>query len=308
MSHSDSIKRVVEILALLNAGKEVCVGRLATVYGVHIRTIRRDLALIREIFGAVVTREGDCYRAYERFLLHQVLSADELMQLSTIVNVLHMGQTTVSLPEQTRSLITHSNEVYEFRNKPLEYIVNREVLHCLERAVRFRQVLNITYLTNARDLQFEFEVYRIVFVNENFYAVGRRRTNRHVEFLRVSFISHARVTGDGFLHDSELDAFIKQIQTPLAEFTHPTQRVVLRVHRKVKKYFLAKRYLPSQSVVGEYENGDIKVEYTITRNHEVENLLLQWLPNVTIVSPRILRNHMRKALEQKLEAVAKNRV
>ena len=127
--------------------------------------------------------------------------------------------------------------------------------------------------------------------------------NAHVEFLRISFVKSARNTRQSFLHDKQVDAFIDGIQTPHAEFNHPLVRVVLRINRKVKKYFLVTQYLPSQRIIEEYDNGDIKVEYTITRSHEIEALLLNWLPDVTIITPRILRNHMRHALQRKLDGL-----
>ena len=47
MSHSDSIRRVVDIMRLLNEGQGVTIERLAQKYEVNSRSIRRDLALIK---------------------------------------------------------------------------------------------------------------------------------------------------------------------------------------------------------------------------------------------------------------------
>ena len=79
MSHSDSIRRVVDIMRLLNEGQGVTIERLAQKYAVNSRSIRRDLALIKEIFGEVLVKEGDTYRTYSQLLWDQVLSAGELM-------------------------------------------------------------------------------------------------------------------------------------------------------------------------------------------------------------------------------------
>ena len=64
MSHSDSIRRVVDIMRLLNEGQGVTIERLAQKYEVNSRSIRRDLTLIKEIFGEVLVKEGEVYRAY----------------------------------------------------------------------------------------------------------------------------------------------------------------------------------------------------------------------------------------------------
>lgn len=57
----------------LNEGQTVSVERMARLYDVHVRTIRRDFELIKDIFGAFVTKEGDTYRAYDKLLLERVL-------------------------------------------------------------------------------------------------------------------------------------------------------------------------------------------------------------------------------------------
>ena len=93
MSHSDSIRRTIELLSRLNEGQALNVDRLAAQYGVHPRSIRRDLALIKEIFGEFIRKDGDAYRAYDKLLLDRVLHSGELMQLSGIASIPNQSTT-----------------------------------------------------------------------------------------------------------------------------------------------------------------------------------------------------------------------
>ena len=122
MSHSDSIRRVVDIMRLLNEGQALTIERLAQKYAVNTRSIRRDLALIKEIFGDILVKEGDTYRTYSRLLWDQVLSASELMQLSNVVNLLSQTERHTAVSEQTRALIKRSQQVYAFKSKPFEQL------------------------------------------------------------------------------------------------------------------------------------------------------------------------------------------
>lgn len=303
MSHSDSIKRVVEIIQKLNNGKEVSTSRLAQVYDVHPRTIRRDLALIKEIFGDFVTKEGDTYRAYDKLLLDKVLSATELMQLSNIVNVLNITNSHSAISEHTKKLIEHSNAVYSFKSKPYEHIENHEVLRQIEHAIKYRQLLELTYATNLKDMEILFSPYKILFLNENFYLIGRNKTTERVEFLRLAKITNVVTQGKTFLHEKEISHFIERIQTPWADFGRREQRVIIRAEKKIKKYFLLKNYMSSQKLLKEYQNGDIQLEFMITRYQEIEELLLKWLPNIQILHPTWLEEHMRAVLERKLRGL-----
>ena len=51
MGKVSSTYRVIEILKLLNDGKILSIENLAAVYDTSTRSIRRDLELIKEIFG-----------------------------------------------------------------------------------------------------------------------------------------------------------------------------------------------------------------------------------------------------------------
>lgn len=92
MSQKSSLYRTIEILKDLNAGKKLCISNLATAYEVSDRTIRRDFELIKEIFGDFVSKEGECYQAYKKVLLEDVLNARDLMTLANIVNLFGITQ------------------------------------------------------------------------------------------------------------------------------------------------------------------------------------------------------------------------
>ncbi len=300
MSHSDSIKRVIEIIGKLNDGKEVSTARLAQIYEVHPRTIRRDLALIKEIFGDFMTKDGDTYRAYERMLLDKVLSAAELMQLSNIVNVLNITNSHSAVSDRTKSLVEHSNAVYSFKSKPYEHIENHEVLRKVEHAIKYRQLIELIYTTNLKDMAISFAPYKILFLNENFYLIGRNKSTERVEFLRLSMINNVATQGKTFMHEKDIDEFIERIQTPWAEFSRSEQSVMIRVDKKIKKYFLLKNYLPSQKIIKEYPNGDLQLEFMITRFQEIEEFIIKWLPSIRVLHPKKLELHVAGILERKL--------
>ena len=303
MSHTSSIYRTIDILKRLNEGERLCVNRLAEEYGVSDRTIRRDFALIRDRFGDFASHEGECYRAYKRVLLDQVLHATDLMTLANIVTLFGIARKQSLISEHTRALIDTSMGVYDFKSRPFEPIEDHTLIARLEHAIRFRKEIELHYRTERHMSVTRFEPYKILFLNENFYLVGINTVRQAVEYRRVTMIEAVAYTSRTFFVDGQVAAFFEKMQTPWARYGQEEIVVRLRVSVAIRRYFIKKRYLPSQEVVRTFDNGDIEVRYTVTALEEVEELIIKWLPRIRILAPQKLTNRIRRTLKAKLESV-----
>jgi len=299
MSQKSSLYRTIEILKRLNDGKKLCVTRLSEEYGVSDRTIRRDFELIRELFEAFVTKEGECYQAYKKVLLDEVLSATDLMTLANIVNLFGITQKESLISKQTKALIDKSMSVYDFKTRPYENIQNIEIVRKLEHAIKFHKEIHIRYKTERAVTTAKFRPYKILFLNENFYMVGENSSKNVFEFRRISMIEAVTYTSKTFIPHSDITDFIQTIQTPWANFGRESRVVQLRVDKKIRRFFLLKKYLPSQEVISTYDNGDIMVEYRVTSSYEIEDLILKWLPDIEIIAPAHLKRTMKRILRKK---------
>jgi len=307
MSQKSSLYRTVEILKMLNEGQKLCITNLAYAYDVSDRTIRRDFELIKELFGNFITKEGECYQSYQKFLLEEVLSATDLMTLANIVNLFGMASLDSTISDQTKTLISESMSVYDFKSRPFENMQNKEIAKSLEHAIKFNKQIKVVYQTERNTTQRLFAPYKILFVNENFYLVGENLTKEVFEFLRISLISEVIYTKKSFYPQKSIAQFIAEIQTPWAahhkDKLHQIE-VRLRANVKIRRFFKFKKYLPSQEIISNFENGDIEVRYTVTNLREVEELIIKWLPHITIIAPRnALTKMIKKNLKSKLNAL-----
>jgi len=303
MSQKSSLHRTIEILKHLNEGKQLCVTRLAQEYEVSDRTIRRDFELIKELFGDFMSKEGECYRAYKKVLLDEVLHATDLMTLANIVNLFGVTQKQSLISDKTKALVDKSMLVYDFKSRPFENMQNHEVIKKLEHAIKFNKEVKIRYKSERAISHANFQPYKILFLNENFYMVGENSSKNQFEFRRISMIEEVEYKNKTFIAHKDIIEFIKTIQTPWANFGQSDKVVQLRVNKKIRRFFIFKKYLPSQVVVQTYDNGDILVEYTVTNYHELEELIIKWLPNIEIISPRNLKKMIKRTLKQKLASI-----
>jgi predicted DNA-binding transcriptional regulator YafY len=300
MSQKSSLHRTIQILKDLNDGNRLCIEQLSMKYQVSTRTIRRDFALIKEIFGDFITKESQCYFAYESFLLDKVLNATDLMTLANIVNLFDSIQKQYLISEKTKQLITKSMQIYDFKTRPYEEISNQEIIKKLEHAIKFNKQIILHYKTQRELNQTLFNPYKIVFLNENFYLVGVKEPHNSVEFRRVAMIKYIQYTNKTFFIDYDVAKFFDTIQTPWADYNKPYYTIKLRVHTSIKRYFIQKKYLPSQKIVHTFENDDIEVHYQVTQIREIEDLIIKWLPRISIISPRFVNKIIKKSLHKKI--------
>ena len=303
MSQKSSLYRTIEILKQLNEGKKLCVTHQAQLYEVSERTIRRDFELIRELFGDFMSKEGECYQAYQKVLLDEVLHATDLMTLANIVNLFGITQKESLISNKTKALIDKSMHVYDFKSRPFESMKNHEVIRQLEHTIKFNKEITLLYKTERFVSTRNFHPYKILFLNENFYIVGENVTSSKFEFLRISLIEEVMPTKKTFFIHKEISSFIERIQTPWAVFGRKETTVRLRVESSIRRYFILKKYLPSQKVVAHFDNGDIEVQYSVSSLKELEELIIKWLPKIRVMYPRPLKKMVKKSLEKKLKGL-----
>ena len=301
MSQKSSLYRTIEILKDLNEGKRLCVNALADYYDVAPRTIQRDIKLIRELFGNFLTKEGECYQGHKKILLDELLHATDLMTLANIVNLFDITNKKSLISTKTDTLIKNSMSIYDFKSKPFEIIKDKELLKKLEHAIKFNKEIYIKYQGAYTIKEYIFCPYKIIFLNENFYVVGENISQGYFSSLRIALIKELRYSSKKFYRAKEIEEFIDSIQTPWGKFGAKKSVVRLLVKQKVAKYFILKKYLPTQKITKRFENGDLEVEYSITSYREVEELIIKWLPNVKVLEPLALNEMVREVLLKKLE-------
>jgi len=303
MSHSDTIKRTIEIIHELNEGKVLTLNVLAENYKVSTRTIRRDFELIQEIFGEFIVKNKDTYRAYNKFLLEDILCETDLIKLSHIVNILDMHKETSVNFFKVQEVIKNLQKIYEFKTKPFDEIKDLASIKIIELAIKQNQRLKISYKIDKEYVNFIYQPYKILFLNENFYLIGKNEENEKVQFLRVPQIYTAEALKKKFIIDKEILNFIKKIQTPWAIYRRNDIKVTIKVKQSTAKYFILKKYLLSQKILQTFENGDIEVEYHVTDLKEISEFIVKWLPNITIIEPQELKESVTKILKEKLESI-----
>lgn len=310
--------RVLALLQRFNNGQKVCIESLKYEMlweGKSEKTIRRDLDVIKLVFPEsfeLIRGEKGCYKAitkkmFDQFLdernLSLLIQTFSIAQRSDLFKSFDIDPSVKSILEQK---LKESKKLYEFKNKPFESKKdNYEIIKKLEKAIYHQKVIVIDYLVRGEIQHYTVKPYKIVFMNEVFY-IACEVSHKHFIFskYRISKIKAMTETKNTFHKNREIEDFIKFIQTPFARYqkgfrTHLI-KIILEVHRDKAYFFKSKKFLNSQTILEEKENGSLTVSYQVTQEIEVEELVKKWLPYVKVIEPLSLKERLERELRDYL--------
>lgn len=320
MSKASSMNRVSIIVSRLNEGKRLSTASLAVEFETSDRTIRRDIALIKEVFGDFLINDNGTIYAIKRDILDDVLTPDELSLLKGALGLAERGGLSLTKKmekkerEKLTGKISEYEKLYTFKTRPFEEFNSRpELFRELERTVKFHQEIRIDYLRDGEASVFVARPYSIVFLNENFYLASELFHEGVPSLLlsRVAMIQSIESTGELFRPDPLFMKFVENFQTSWARYfpktdgTFDTREVKLQISAEVARYFKLKKFLPSQKVLSNLDNGDIVVSFSVTSVWEMVPLCRQWLPHIEVHYPRSLREILLREAQAAVEKLSK---
>lgn len=172
----------------------------------------------------------------------------------------------------------------------------------LERVIYHQKYISIKYMVDNQIEEYEVKPYKIIFMKENFYLAAEIDNNDFTFTLyRISKIKEIKDSNKTFCKNLEIEDFIKFMQTPFARYqkgfrTHLI-KIVLEVHQDKAYFFKSKKFLNSQTILEEKENGSLTVSYEVTQEIEIEELVKKWLPYVRVIEPLSLKNKLEDELK-----------
>lgn len=171
----------------------------------------------------------------------------------------------------------------------------------LERVIYHQKYISIKYMVDDKIEAYEVKPYKIVFMKENFY-LACEIDNKDFTFTlyRISKIKEITDSNKTCCKNLEIKDFIKFMQTPFSfyrkGFRNYLIEIVLEVDNSKAFFFKAKKFLSSQQIIEEKENGNLLISYQVTQELEIEELIKKWLPYVKVIAPLSLKERLESEL------------
>lgn len=282
--HDTLAFRLASILLKLNQDDSFSPQELADEFGVHERTIYRDLIRL----AGIVERSSDGkYRIVPEY--RGKLRPKDLEAFAKLVGVDEL------FPQNSSRFLmalldTLSQSSFLIRGNHYEKLKpNDAQFHRLDEAVRQHSRCALTYADKRRTL----EPYRLVNNKGIWYLVATE--HGQLKSFSLSRISELRVSEERFVPSGEIHRQIEADDD--VWFNHDKTEVLLSIAPEVAYYFQRRKLLPQQAIVKSLESGGLIVSSHVAHVNQILPIVRYWIPHVRILEPSWLSESLNRQIK-----------
>lgn len=265
--------------------------------------IRNSIKVIEAFFGENYVRTGkSTHKLVEMPKVMRnmnVNSSEGMMEVFEFISLFDTHKLKLfelSEPELVRKIKKETKAIYHLFDKPFEEVENEEIWKKLKRVVRDRRYISIAYKKNRLKTYNNIKPIRIVYGHNNWYLAAlltEEIGEYDFTFFRINNIRHVEVNTQSFHQDPQVIKHLENMQSLFEQYNVPSYKVELEVSANIATYFKSKKYLSSQVIIEEKEDGTLLVCYNITNKEEILPLIKKWVPDVRVKSPNKLEEEVK---------------
>jgi len=313
MKKITQVDRVLRILEILSEGKEICMDKdklIAQIkenpkfdtldFEVGLRALQKDMKYVREYLGENLIKRGKCYQLVKKEHLDNFFknNHEEIRKFFHAISLIDQnifGKGFKKYKYLLDSIQSQQKGIYLFLENPFENLRHLELKERLEYYIKYRRYIYIEYSSDKIYKFKEVQPYKIIYYGGNWYlAVLTTKDytiNDGFRLLRLNFITYVSYCKNksNFHEDIHVKDFLEnRFQSLFTSFSKEFFDVKIKVLSKVARYFKVKKFLKSQKIIKELENGDLIIKFSINDDMEIIPLVQMWLPNLRVIKPESL--------------------
>lgn len=294
--------RLIQILARLNDGEKLYLRELSQEFGVGVRTLQKDFNE-RLIMFPIQTDRSGYYWFEEGYTLRQNrLESEEmmivllsLMPLSESPHLRRIGQNVIK-----KLFAKEIPNPFYIKPEGMEDIdIDSILINTLEEAINTRRIVRI----ETSEKSFSVEAYRIVSFDGIWYLYARDKHTNRLKTWLVSKLKNAHTTDER--HDTHPRMIERMLDhTHTAWFEEGGEfEVVVEIDPSIAHLFELKKFLNSQEILENRDDGSLIVSFDVSSDEDVDNLIKSWLPHIKVLSPERFRDKIRDELKNYLQSI-----
>ena len=213
------------------------------------------------------------------------------------------------LEKGTLSKIAKNNEsVFLFKNSIMEEIKSektKKIFQTLKEAIRNHEYRDITYDYDEVVVHKNVKCIKLLFLGNNWYLMAVDELGKLL-FRRLNFIEEVRYSVKNSFRKSEVKEyldFLKTVQNPMTLYGVTPKKATIKATPMVAKYFEKgmKPLLSSQKFKRKLDDGSIIFTLDYTQELEILPFVQKWLPYLTILEPKELKDIYIRKVEEALK-------
>lgn len=298
LKYNDTVlRRLMVILQKLSDDELPTRKDLEVEFNVSGKTIQRDIYQRLSYFPIERTAQGQ-YKFIDGFTLNKTtLKGDEMLfvylSLSQIKDInKHFAKTTHDI--FAKLLTPRYSSPYHIKPNSFEDIdMDSKLLNDIEDAIEYNNTLEL----KLRNREFHLEPYKVVSFDGIWYLFGKDLDDGKIKTVFLHEILDMQILKKKYNLEKPVDEILENVHSAWFEDGNQMD-VIIKVSSRAAFNFKLKNILPSQKILKEYEDGSLKVEFSVTTEEDIDNVIKAWIPDVELVSPTCYRQNFVDELKQ----------
>ena len=269
--------------------------------------------LIKELsdeFSNIVLLEGQRRRTYQLVKPIDLFieAFDKADEIAWLFNMAHEGDPEVF--KELEQFTTESKHIYKFKNTPFEDISSleeKDIFKKLKRAVENREYVKIKNKFND-EIYDNLKCLKLLFIDNNWY-LSIIDSSEKLRLTRISFIEKVDYASkvNSYQPSSvkkHMDFLDNELQNAMTLYGKSKKIAKLKASGFITRYFSEemKKFYTTQKFVKKLDDGSIIFTIEYTQFMEILPFIQSWMPNITILEPKELKDEYVKKLIKTIDS------
>ena len=295
-----TVTRLITILSKFSHNEIVNPKDLAEEFNVSIRTIQKDLKeKLMPNFPIYMHKKGEYRLSEGASITKSNLTNDEMiilsLALSKFKDVSDFDITTDNLLKKL--LKPNLNNPYFMKYEDIEDLdIDSKIIQTIEDAIEYSNIIEINTKNGSKIV----EAYKVVNYGGIWYLFARDTKDSKVKTFMISKIKSVNLTSEKYTFPKHvIEQMLQKAHSPYYQDGN-TYNVKVKVDSEISHFFEQKEFLQSQEIEEKLEDGSLIINFEISHDEDIDNIIKSWLPHIEIIEPIRFKEKLKNELKDYL--------
>ena len=194
----------------------------------------------------------------------------------------------------TKLLTPTFNSPYHIKANTFESIdMDSPLLNNIEKAIAFKNRL----ILKLEKRNIEIEPYKVVSFDGIWYLFGKDLSDEKIKTVFIHEIIDMKIKAEKFKLDKPIESILENVHSAWFEDGNYME-IKVKVKANIAFNFKLKNILPSQKILEEFADGSLLIQFGVSTEEDIDNILKAWIPDIEIISPQKYRDSFVKELKE----------
>ncbi|MCG3705309.1 WYL domain-containing protein [Aliarcobacter butzleri] len=299
-----TVTRLITILSKFSSNEVVNPKDLAQEFNVSVRTIQKDLKdKLMPNFPIYMYKKGE-YRLTEgASITKSYLTNDEMiilsLALSKFKDVSDFDKTTDKLLKKL--LRPNLSNPYFIKYEDVEDLdIDSHLIETIENAIEYSNIIEITTTIKTKIV----EAYKMTNYGGIWYLFARDIQDKKIKTFMISKIKSVNITQQKHnFSKSSIEQILQKTHSPYYQDGN-SYDVKVKVYKEIAHFFKQKDFLQSQEIEEELHDGSLIINFEISHDEDIDNIIKSWIPHIEILEPLRFKEKLKNELKEYLEKIS----